>query len=417
MSEPGAPSGHPWALLGEVVASGFRELWAHRLRSLLTLTLLMLGVFALVVMTAVLDGIVDNVRAGFRGMGWNGALVLGPRTARSVEEQKRFAQSPGLRLEDLPRITQPDPRIRCFLPRAVLSVDVRLAGAMERVTVSGNVPDYLPAMDRPLGSGRGLTDEDARRRSAVAVLGARLAARILGGADPLGHEIQLNGAAFRVVGVLAPLKGFSYDAWVDNNGVLVPLEAYMDRLDPGHQVDALTVKLAAARDLEEVSGLLRARALQAHHGIEDIEVKNLDADVARHYGLFKKDMRNWRIVLMSLAGSVLLVGGVGVLSVMLIAYSDRRYEIGLRKALGASDRDICVQFLLEAAVLAALGALAGTLAGAGACHALAHKFPHGLVINPLGLAAAWSSAVALSLGFGLYPALRAMRLSPMEAMR
>ncbi len=197
----------------------------------------------------------------------------------------------------------------------------------------------------------------------------------------------------------------------------MPLEAYMDRLEPGHRLSSIIVKLAAARDLDEVSAMLLARARQAHHGIEDVEVKNLDAEAARNYRQFLNQMRGWKVVLLSLAGTVLLVGGVGVLSVMLISCSDRRFEIGLRKALGASDREIFGQFLLEAAVLGALGALAGTLAGALACQALSARFPYGLVVNPLGLALAWATALALALGFGLYPALRAMRLSPMEAMR
>jgi len=146
-------------------------------------------------------------------------------------------------------------------------------------------------------------------------------------------------------------------------------------------------------------------------------VLDLDAEAARSYQNFLQQMRGWTIVLMSLAGTVLLVGGVGVLSVMLISFSDRRYEIGLRKALGASDQEIFVQFLLEAMVLAALGALTGTLAGGALCQALSANFPYGLVVNMYGLVMAWGVALALSLVFGMYPAFRAMRLSPMEAMR
>lgn len=114
---------------------------------------------------------------------------------------------------------------------------------------------------------------------------------------------------------------------------------------------------------------------------------------------------------------MLLVGGVGVLSVMLISFSDRRYEIGLRKAMGASDQQIFTQFQLEAVVLAALGATAGTLAGSGLCKALSDLFPYGLVVNPVGLLASWAIALLLAVLFGLYPAVRASRLSPMEAMR
>ncbi len=163
--------------------------------------------------------------------------------------------------------------------------------------------------------------------------------------------------------------------------------------------------------------MLLGRVRQAHHGIEDAEVMDLDAEAAKGYRNFLEQMHGWKVVLLSLAGTVLLVGGVGVLSVMLISFSDRRFEIGLRKALGASDEEIFIQFLLEALVLAALGALLGTLSGALLCQALSSNFPYGLVVNPVGLITAWIVALTLALLFGLYPAFRAMRLSPMEAMR
>jgi len=132
---------------------------------------------------------------------------------------------------------------------------------------------------------------------------------------------------------------------------------------------------------------------------------------------FQNQIDGWSVVLFSLAGTVLLVGGVGVLSVMLISFSDRRYEIGLRKAMGASDSEILVQFLLEACVLAAVGASLGTFLGTVVCKALSANFPYGLVVNPMGLLIAWLTALALAIVFGMYPAVRASRLSPMEAMR
>jgi putative ABC transport system permease protein len=163
--------------------------------------------------------------------------------------------------------------------------------------------------------------------------------------------------------------------------------------------------------------MLLGRAKQAHHGIEDVAVVNLEAQMAKSYAGFLEEMRGWRVVLLSLAGTVLFVGGVGVLSVMLISFSDRRFEIGLRKAMGASEFEIFVQFLLEALVLAAVGACAGTVAGAFLCAKLSDFFPWGLVVNKTGLVVAWCVALSLSFVFGLYPALRAARLSPMEAMR
>lgn len=405
------------ALVLEVIRGGLLELWSHKLRSLLTLTLLMLGVFALVVMTSVLDGVKDKVSTGFAGMSWDGTLMIAPKDAKTSEEQKRYAMSPGLRYEDLQRITQPHEKILGFSPRATKRSVVRVAGGTERIFVTGVTADYGWLMDRPIGLGRGITEDDQKRRSTVAVVGATLAAKLFGGADPVGRDAVIDGMPFRIVGVLASGQIFNDEMWMDANGVLIPLETYMDRMDPDHQLAQVTVKLRNTRDLDEISGVVLGRVKQAHHGIEDVEVKDLDAELAKAHGDFENQMHGWAVVLFSLAGTVLLVGGVGVLSVMLISFSDRRYEIGLRKAMGASDHQIFVQFLLESLVLAALGATVGTFAGKLLCNALSDKFPWGLVVNPFGLAAAWGIALALALTFGLYPAFKAARLSPMEAMR
>jgi putative ABC transport system permease protein len=404
-------------LFYEVIAGGLVELWAHKLRSILTLTLLMLGVFALVVMTSVLDGVLDKVSTGFAGMSWDGTVVIQPKTAETTEEQKRFAMSPGLRYEDLARLAAPHPAVAAFLPRATKRTSVRVAGGTERMWVTGLTPDYALLMNRPIASGRGLTDDDRRRHSAVAVVGSTLGAKLFGGADPIGRDVLVDGVPFRIVGLQGPVLIFNEEMWLDSNGIMIPLETYMDRMDADHKLTQVAVKLRKKGDLADVSALVLGRTKQAHHGIEDVEIKDLESEAAKSYAGFMEEMRGWRVVLSSLAASVLLVGGVGVLSVMLISFSDRKFEIGLRKSLGASDGEILVQFLLEACVLAALGASIGTVSGAVLCRALSPMFPWGLVVNPMGLAVAWAVAIGLALVFGLYPAIRASRLSPMEAMR
>jgi putative ABC transport system permease protein len=409
--------GARFALSWEIVKGSFVELWAHKLRSTLTLMLLMLGVFALVVMTSVMDGVMDKVSTGFAGMAWDGTLRLAPRSPTTSEEQQRFAMSPGLRYEDLPRLTAPHEKVLAFVPRAQKRSAVRIAGGTERMFVMGIPPNYNAWMNRPIGTGRGLTEDDERRRSTVAVVGATLAAKLFGGSDPVGRDITVEGIPFRVVGINAPTQIFNDEIWYDANGIAIPLSTYMDRMDASHKLASVAVKLKSARDSGEVSATVLARARQAHHGIEDTEILDLEAEAASAYARFLDQMFGWRVVLMSLAATVLLVGGVGVLSVMLISFSDRRYEIGLRKAMGASDGEILSQFLLEACVLAAIGATVGTILGAVLCEALSAKFPYGLVVNPIGLAVAWMVALLLAATFGLYPAVRASRLSPMEAMR
>ena len=185
-------------LYWEVVRGGLLELWAHKLRSTLTLTLLMLGVFVLVVMTSVLDGVMDKVTTGFSGMSWDGTAVIVPKAPETSEEQKRFAMSPGLRYDDLARLTAPHPKVAAFLPRATKRTTVRVAGGTERVFVTGLTPDYAVFMNRQVSLGRGLTADDARRRSTVAVVGATLAGKLFGGADPAtwGWAAQTTGGAW-----------------------------------------------------------------------------------------------------------------------------------------------------------------------------------------------------------------------------
>ena len=404
-------------LVWEVIKGGFIELWAHKLRSILTLTLLMLGVFALVVMTSVLDGVLDKVGTGFEGMAWDGTAVIQAKAAETTEEQKRFAMSPGFRFEDLTRLTAPQEKVLAFLPRATKRSFVKTPGGIERMFVTGLTPEYARWMNRPIQSGRGLAEDDQKRRSTVAVVGATLGAKLFGGADPVGRDIVVEGVPYRIVGLQDRIQIFNDEMYYDANGIQIPLETYMDRMDTSHKLTSVAVKLARKSDLSEISSVVIGRVRQAHHGIEDVEIKDLEAEAAKWYRQFMNEMRGWRIVLSSLAATVLLVGGVGVLSVMLISFSDRRFEIGLRKSLGASDSEILLQFLLEAAVLASLGAFVGTVAGAVLCKALSPMFPWGLVVNPVGLVVAWCIALSLALVFGLYPAVRASRLTPMEAMR
>ncbi len=207
----------------EVVRGAFVELWAYKLRSILTLTLLMLGVFTLVVMTSVLDGVMDKVSTGFAGLSWDGTAMLVPEEPKTNEDQKRFAMSPGLRHEDLARLTVPHPTVAAFLPRATKRSTVRVAGGTERVFVTGVTPDYAVFMNRPINLGRGLTADDERRRSTVAVVGATLASKLFGGADPVGRDVVLEGVPFRIVGVTAPLMVFSEEHYFDANGLLIPL--------------------------------------------------------------------------------------------------------------------------------------------------------------------------------------------------
>src|SRR5262249_39003770 len=167
-----------------------------------------------------------------------------PKQPETGEEQKRFAMSPGLRYDDLPRLTVPNEKVLFFIPRAMKKTSVRTTGGGERTFLIGVTHDYATAMNRPIGLGRGITEDDERRRSTVAVVGATLGAKLFGGSDPVGRDVVVEGVSFRIVGVQASGQIFSDENYYDANGILIPLVTYMDRIDPEHKLAQLAVKLA-----------------------------------------------------------------------------------------------------------------------------------------------------------------------------
>jgi len=196
-----ALAGETLAVLGEAQVDGeghwFHHVLAHNGLFGLALTLLALGVFALVVMTSVMDGVVDKVSTGFKGLSFDGTIQLNQKSPETTEEQKRFAMSPGLRYEDLSRLTSPHPKVRAFLPRAMRQTSIRIGTGLERTFATGVTAEYFPWQNRPIASGRALTDDDSRRRSAVAVLGGTLASKLFSGSDPVGRTISIDGQSFR----------------------------------------------------------------------------------------------------------------------------------------------------------------------------------------------------------------------------
>ena len=208
----------------------------------------MLGVFVLVVMTSVLDGVMDKVTTGFSGMSWDGTAVVVPKAAETSEEQKRFAMSPGLRYEDLARVTlRVARRSLAFLPRATRRSSVRTTGGQRAHVRVGVTPPTALLMNRPIASGRGLTEDDEKRRSTVA--DRRLHARLeaLRRCGPVGRDIVVEGIPFRIVGLQEKLQIFSEEIWYDANGIQIPLSTYMDRMDPNHKLTQISVKLAGRR--------------------------------------------------------------------------------------------------------------------------------------------------------------------------
>jgi putative ABC transport system permease protein len=406
---------------GEIVRTALSEIRHHKMRSVLTLMGIILGTLSITVMTSFLDGVEQTLWQGFADLGFDGVMYVTDREARDLRESEIFTRSTGLQPRDAEVVLARGKTVSAVAPVIYDEQIVRRGGVERKARVMGVTPGYAVIRGRKLESGRFLDEYDDDTFARVCVLGHRLNLRLFGTEDPIGKSVTVDGRSFRVVGVGQKLGNVFFndrDFVEEMEGIYLPLST-LRKFYTGEE-QPLTFLAVKTNDLERL-GDLKSEVISslkiAHRGAQDFKVENIAEEIVRSRAGVKTVIQNWRIVLGSIAGISLLVGGIGLLSVMLISIGERVYEIGLRKAIGAGDLQVFVQFLMESVVLSLIGALLGAAAGVGITKAAAGFFPSGLPINMGGLAFAIGIAIALGVLFGIYPALKACRMAPVEALR
>ncbi|HET8947166.1 MAG TPA: ABC transporter permease [Candidatus Polarisedimenticolia bacterium] len=407
--------------LGESVRTSLVEIWSHKLRSLLTLLGIILGTLSITFMTSLLDGVTSAVWSGFKDLGFDGVMYVVTRPARDLREQAVFARSKGLQPEDGDVLLARGKTVDAVAPVLITETLVRRGNTERRVRTMGVSSAYNEVRSRTLEAGRFFSPLEEKTFAPVAVLGHRLNRRLFGAEDPVGKWIQVDGRAFKVIGVGAKL-GNSFindDDFVEEmEGLSVPLETLRAYYEGNEApLSFMAVKTADPDRLSDLRSEAEASLVLAHHGAQDFKVQNIAEEMLKVRKEITKVLRNWHIVLGSIAGVSLLVGGIGLLSVMLISIGERLYEIGLRKSLGATDGQIFMQFLAESAILSLIGGLLGVLTGIGAILAVTKSFPGGLPLHFTAISISLGLSVVLGVLYGLYPAMKASRLQPVEALR
>lgn len=406
---------------GEILRASTGEIWHHKMRSILTLLGIILGTMSITVMTSLLDGIVAAVWDGFNDLGFDGVMYVSNREARDLRESSIFMRSKGLQPEDARFLAERGGSIAAASPVIFSEEIVRRAGEERKVRITGATAAYAVVRNRRMRVGRFFNDSDEDSSARVCVLGHRLRQRLFGEEDPTGRTLSVGGRTMRVIGVVEKLgnRFVNDDEFIEEmEGAYLPLST-LRKFYVGTQTPLafLAVKTSDPENLGDLKAETIAALTIAHRGAEDFRINNIAEEILRVRKGITTILRNWRIVLGTIAGISLLVGGIGLLSVMLISIGERLYEIGLRKAVGATDRQIFAQFLVESAILSFIGGLMGVVAGVLITKLAGSFFAGGLPIHPVGLIVALMIALVLGVLYGVYPALKAARMEPVEALR
>lgn len=404
--------------IGESIRTSFEEVKGHPLRSFFTLIGVILGTLAIVVVMSVLDGVSAAVWQGVEDLGMDGVLVVNARKPTDRIEAAKAHLSRGIRSEDV-RAFRNAEFVSAIGAVGETRAVVTVGNITRRVNVYGITPEFAMIKGRRTSVGRFISERDQSTSAPVAVLGFALKQKLFGGDDAVGEAINLGGRRLTVIGVGTR---FSMEFVNDDDmrketeGIYIPFAVY----EQMYGRNAISYMLAKAVDPEKSIDAEDETAklyAQAHNGIHDVRVENVGKEILKERGNIVRILRNWRIVFFSIAAVSLLIGGVGIFSVLKISISERLFEIGLRKAMGASNAEIFGQFLIESVTLSVAGAAIGLGGGIALVKVIAGFFPAGLPVSMFGLSVASGFAISIGLLAGLYPSISASRLEPVEALR
>ncbi|TXG88511.1 MAG: FtsX-like permease family protein [Rhodocyclaceae bacterium] len=401
------------AMLGEA----WLAMGANRLRTALTMLGMVIGVGAVVLMMAIGQGAQMAVQQTISTMGSNIFVVLSGFTA-TAGIRSGAGNAPTLRVADAEAIAELD-GVQAVAPIHQGSAQLVHAGNNWNAWVIGTTPTYFDIRSWPVTEGAPFTDSDLRSATRVALIGQTAAKNLFGNDSPVGKTLRIGQTPFTVVGQLAP-KGQNLDGRDQDDVVVIPLTTAQRKVfgTPFQGSVRQIMVQAAAQELmpaveQSMTALLRQRHRLREGQDNDFSLRNLTA-VADSAA---ETTRVMSLLLGAIASVSLVVGGIGIMNIMLVSVTERTREIGIRMAIGARQRDILTQFLLEAIIISIAGCLIGLLLGIGGAIAVNAATKTAVVISGSSVLVAFGVAAGVGIFFGFYPARKAAALDPIEALR
>ena len=423
------------------ITLGIKNLLLHKLRSMLTVLGVILGVGSVVAMLSIGEGSKREALEQIRQLGAGNVIIRSVKpTPEDDEDSGAAAGQPsfsrvieyGLTYKDYERLIGTMPTVERALPVSLVRKNTqRGRHRIPNARILGTTPDLLPVKNLSIKRGRFLTFPDLHATANVAVLGAGAAERLFGFEDPLGELILVGTDAYRVVGILAeqstgtPIPGMVRRT-DSNNDIYIPLSAARSRFGELQmivragsqefertQLSEITLTATDTSLVTQTAAMARKLLGQYHPKGDDFDIQ-VPAELLRRA---EEEKRIWNLVLGSIAGISLLVGGIGIMNIMLATVTERTREIGVRRALGAKQRDIMIQFLVETVVLSSTGGLLGILFGVVIPMLVTYFASIETVTSLWSIGLAFGISTGVGVVFGLYPARRAAMMDPIEALR
>ncbi len=406
--------------VGQSIRIALRSLRVNTLRSALTMLGIIIGVGAVIAMVAVGAGASARVAEQIQSLGSNLIIVL---SGSVTTGGARIGQGSQLTIteDDSAAIAREVTAVQVSAPSMRGSAQVVFGNLNWATTIQGVTADYFEARDWVILNGRPLGPEDVDGATKVCLLGQTTVLNLFGDTDPIGQIIRIKRVPFTVIGTL-DRKGQTSWGQDQDDVILMPLSTAKKKVlgksnSNPRAVHAISVKIRPGEDMREAEVQLRELLRQRHrlqpYQEDDFNVRNLSEILQTQ----EESSKVMTYLLAAIASVSLLVGGIGIMNIMLVSVTERTREIGLRMAVGARGRDILRQFLIEAITLSLIGGMIGIAAGLGGAEALSYFAAWRTVVAPEAIALAFGFAAAVGVFFGFYPARKAARLDPIEALR
>ncbi len=398
-----------------IIISG-KILLAHKMRTVLSLSGIVVGICAVITMVAIGRGTERQVISQLTSMGQNLLIVNSGQVKIIAGRARQTRTVTTLEAHDAEQLMARARVINYAVPAQSKKLPVKYGNLTTRTTITGTTAAIVKVRNYHLQRGRFFDEDEDRGRRRVAVLGQTVATNLFGKANPLGEVVRLGRVPFTVIGVLAA-KGLDINGADQDDLVIVPLHTALRRLFNLSYINTIYVQAASDRDMERAEAEVRSILRAAHHlhrgRADDFTIRNQASVIEAQ----RESSQTFTLLIGSIAAVSLLVGGIGILAVMLISVRERTREIGLRMAVGARKSDILVQFLGEALLLGCAGAIIGVGIGTAASAMIAWfaRWPLVLPIDLIVLA--FAATLGMAIVFGVYPAVKAAGLDPIKALQ